>query len=105
MKCLTCGKSNFKRLKDYRYHVNNCGEFTCTICAMVLCSKTEMKRHMEVHLETHKCAVCSKLFKTKQGLDRHNLVHNKDVQYICPHCTATFTQKFNLKRHINKQHN
>lgn len=48
------------------------------------------------------CSKCSKVFKLKQLLQRHQLVHTDDRPYPCDICQAAFKTKPNLMNHLAK---
>lgn len=52
----------------------------------------------------HKCIVCGKRFKDKQGLNVHVRRIHMPRKYGCGLCGQRFQQKFNLKRHIRGRH-
>ncbi|KDQ17021.1 hypothetical protein BOTBODRAFT_186196 [Botryobasidium botryosum FD-172 SS1] len=49
----------------------------------------------------HQCSSCPKAFKNSSRLRRHvNDCHTKEIQYKCPKCSKTVTQRPNLKSHM-----
>lgn len=52
--------------------------------------------------ETHSCNQCSKSFRSKGHLTRHQMTHTLSRPFRCHLCPATFAQKGILKRHIQR---
>lgn len=51
-----------------------------------------------------KCKTCSKVFKWKSHLQRHERYHAKDKQYACVYCDLGFVDKANMNRHLTRAH-
>jgi len=47
-----------------------------------------------------KCNVCSKVFKYKQRLERHEKIHNGIKSFICEYCAKPFRELSNLVLHV-----
>jgi stress-induced morphogen len=47
-----------------------------------------------------KCNVCSKVFKYKQRLERHEKIHNGIKPFICEYCAKPFRELSNLVLHV-----
>ncbi|XP_063412835.1 zinc finger protein 62 homolog [Mytilus trossulus] len=82
----------------------------CHVCQVVF---TDTKAHY-IHLKKclsrrklkrkktnteHKCDICSKVFKDRRGLDRHEVVHSGVKPYQCAICERSYTQKGHLQQH------
>ncbi|XP_075729390.1 uncharacterized protein LOC119179315 [Rhipicephalus microplus] len=52
--------------------------------------------------KTHICDQCSKSFRSKGHLTRHQMTHTLSRPFACHLCPGTFTQKGILKRHIQR---
>ena len=54
-------------------------------------------------MENNKCMDCGKCFDNKKSLQRHQVIHkNKNSKrYTCPVCSKSFSQNYNLSRHLN----
>ncbi|XP_032307307.1 zinc finger and SCAN domain-containing protein 12 [Drosophila ananassae] len=47
-----------------------------------------------------RCFYCPKIFKTKIGLIRHNILHSDELPFKCAHCPKSFRRKANHKEHL-----
>ena len=48
----------------------------------------------------HQCNHCSKTFKIKSFLDKHQLTHSWEKQYQCTNCNKVFAEKTHLVYHL-----
>ena len=69
---------------------------SCYIRSSLLCSLTTGTR-------PYICSYCDKKFPTSTNLRRHEKVH-QGHKFSCPHCSTTFTQTGDLKKHVRKAH-
>ena len=51
----------------------------------------------------YECQVCGKRFKGLASLQLHRAIHG-EKQFICKFCHKSFTQKGNMRTHIEKKH-
>jgi uncharacterized Zn-finger protein len=51
------------------------------------------------------CPFCPKILDFKSHLDRHLLKHTGERPFPCKYCNRSFSQKGNLKTHVQKMHN
>ena len=53
------------------------------------------------HLEkTHPCLTCLKMFRSKQQLAQHSLVHTGIRKHVCSYCDRAFKQLSHLQQHV-----
>lgn len=57
----------------------------------------------ESHLE---CRVCCKKFRNQEELIAHELAHEAENPFKCPHmfCTSRYDKAYQLKSHMRKRH-
>ena len=63
--------------------------------------------HWDIHKKTKDCTCkfCEKSFTQKGNLKRHvNSIHKERKDYMCKFCGKAFSQNNNMKSHINKSH-
>ena len=56
------------------------------------------KKTVHLKLTEFRCKYCSKMFKAKGNLDRHQLVHTGS-RFVCDVCDKVYTDLNNLNRH------
>lgn len=83
----------------------------CTLCNETFHDKRQLKPHyMKVHLKvSYTCNFCKKIFKAKESYRRHVLLKHptskpKSDRQNCDQCNETFSDEFELCRHINIAH-
>ncbi|XP_043480219.1 zinc finger protein 84-like [Leptopilina heterotoma] len=81
----------------------------CGICLQWFNNRTEMIAHLQTHSDSFKpksfcCKVCTKSFKEKWQLTRHEASHNRTTitTYTCTVCNEVFTDKSSYKAHQAK---
>lgn len=52
------------------------------------------------------CKVCCKTFRTREELVAHELSHEMEYPFKCPHvfCTSKYEKAYQLKSHMRKRH-
>ncbi|CAH1778326.1 unnamed protein product, partial [Owenia fusiformis] len=58
-----------------------------------------------IHIEMKQCELCLKQFRSNQALKRHMFIHTGEKPYVCPICSATFSNDGSLSRHKKKHRN
>lgn len=51
------------------------------------------------------CDICSKIYLSKNSLNRHRRTAHEMMRFKCPMCSSKFTQKTSLNEHIENLHN
>lgn len=82
--------------------------FQCEVCGKDLASRSNLARHMLVHVGEFKCNLCPNAYEDQGQLSRHiQLKHNtrctlndNEKQFICNFCKKTFSKKNYLRAHI-----
>lgn len=92
--CAVCGfKDNAKIFFSEKSDTFNCPK--CTY----LRKKRSLKENFHKE-KKYECNVCSRSFKCKGHLNRHQFIHFGSKPFICEDCGSRFTQKSSLKTHL-----
>ncbi|KAL0853023.1 hypothetical protein ABMA27_012804 [Loxostege sticticalis] len=75
-------------------------KYRCNRCSKVLITLFNMRKHIESHMQIHKCETCEKEFQTRTQLSRHLLIHKL---YDCPECSQKFP-KTEIQYHRADEH-
>lgn len=97
--CNICGKE-YKHLWRHLESHNPVPVDRCKVCGREFKSKTGLQLHELMHQEAeHKCDQCGSKYRTKNRLKRHYRVHTNDRPYKCEKCDKRFYTKYNLEVH------
>ncbi|XP_072042341.1 uncharacterized protein [Amphiura filiformis] len=115
----TCGKvadkvqSNKKKNKKSKrldrrlgnYGSKKVGSYTCRLCPSTFNGIVRLKNHQVIHKRKGKlqCRYCNAGFDHKQYQLDHERIHTGHL-YSCKMCSSTFKWVYNLKRHMESQH-
>ena len=107
-KCKVCNK-DFKYARSRNRHEQQVhsdgGAVECNDCGAVFSRKETLNRHRKSHGSVQNiftCNVCQKTFGRRDKVNEHQRQVHGGVHYDCEHCTATFSQKYKLKKHLEK---
>ncbi|XP_052821155.1 myoneurin-like isoform X6 [Mya arenaria] len=68
-----------------------------------LCKRGRKAKEGTLHLYSHACVYCGKLFQTSHNRVRHERIHTREMPYVCGVCGKSFNQKYSMKMH-EKRH-
>ena len=102
--CSYKAKGKFKIAEHQAFTHFNGGNVVCQHCD----KKFQVPKHLEVHMQTHmafSCSLCSKKFKHKWSLTKHENMHTETglkktpEKYLCSVCQKSFSNVQALKQH------
>ncbi|XP_053663625.1 zinc finger protein 337-like [Anopheles marshallii] len=81
------------------------GTFGCTVCGKSYRVEANLERHKRrMHMKIYSCPHCARKFPYKSLLEKHLPTHTLEKPFKCPHCTLSYTQRVNLRIHIERKH-
>ncbi|OXA38239.1 hypothetical protein Fcan01_26973 [Folsomia candida] len=99
---------NFRRHAQSHLAPSDCDKFPCPHCDKVFLVQVSLKSHLEMHKNgsRFKCDVPASgvTLSTRALLKLHARTHTNEWPHACPHCSSTFLQASNMRRHIRTQH-
>lgn len=80
--------------------------FQCDVCSQLCRDRHRLKRHREIHTNDRNimCPECGAKFKTIACLISHKRIHGDRPYHNCDLCTMRYSQKIQLRRHIEATH-
>jgi len=101
--CSVC-KIIFPTVASYKEHMKSGHAsdlpYVCEVCFKGFRKTYLLKQHKRYHGEkTFSCGSCGEAFIFKALLKRHELVHSKERQHVCPICSLSFAQLSHLQSH------
>ena len=108
-RCDVCHQ-NFKVQADLKAHCfadHQNQIMKCNVCKQTLHTANSVYLHSMRHSGTrdHLCNVCGARFKRKQHLIAHVTIHESEKEmFKCPSCEKVFTDKKNLRKHLELNH-
>ncbi len=120
--CYVCGKGYIDKHKlkvHLQYHSDYRG-FECKYCGKKFKTNSNQKKHeKDIHENggvastEHFCDECGRVFKCKDYLVRHKLVHEeqrqrergvRELPWLCGACGKHYTNRHNARNHIMRTH-
>ncbi|XP_052893003.1 zinc finger protein 544-like [Anopheles moucheti] len=81
------------------------GTFGCAVCGKSYRVEANLERHKrKSHMKIYSCPHCARKFPYKSLLEKHLPTHTLEKPFKCPHCTLSYTQRVNLRIHIERKH-
>ena len=105
--CSICSVK-FRRKQALDRHINEVhskiGQIKCPECEKVFTRVENMKSHMRrFHSDQpqlYKCDICNKMFTHTGTLKRHKAQIHERFRYECSECSAEFSRKVGLDKHV-----
>ena len=81
-------------------------EYQCSLCEISFGEKSALKFHVNsFHKRAFKCAICQKVFETRELLTKHMVgIHKAKLGFKCDTCKECFLNKDQLKDHFKTVH-
>lgn len=74
--------------------------FKCCICEQSTKNKSNMKRHLNIHLPNKiNCSICNRFFDTDKEKEDH-MVNRHATGFKCDQCNVTFKRRSELNSHL-----
>lgn len=109
--CIVCGKSFSRSTLLYRHeriHADlDIPRHPCSECDRVYLNIADYTKHIETHNKNrpYPCRYCDKAFAFKQGLERHEIIHDiSKLPNPCQYCELRFPSAARLQRHLSQKH-
>uniref|UniRef100_A0A182PRX8 Protein krueppel n=1 Tax=Anopheles epiroticus TaxID=199890 RepID=A0A182PRX8_9DIPT len=81
------------------------GKYECTVCGKAYRQESYLERHKrKMHVKIFNCPHCPRKFLYKSLLTKHLPTHTLEKPYQCPHCLLSYTQRVNLRVHLERKH-
>lgn len=105
--CSICDKSFTQRSNLYVHErsVHGSVSYTCATCNKSFLYKSSLREHIKRLHEgiRYQCLLCEKNFANKSHLNVHIKSVHEGLRHVC-FCGRKYTEKSNLRRHIQKEH-
>ncbi|XP_039441019.1 zinc finger protein 708-like [Culex pipiens pallens] len=102
---------NYKAKKDWTSHytVTELPEggksYSCNHCPKIFTGIINtVISHVKTHFKEIKCDQCNLLFSEEHKLKLHYVVHTRERNYKCPHCSKDFMYHSHMSHHIKSAH-
>lgn len=109
--CIACEKSFSRSTLLYRHekiHTDpNLTRHQCAECDRTYLNIVDYEKHIKTHEKNrpYHCNYCDKAFAFKQGLERHEVIHDvKSLPNPCQYCDMRFPSAARLQRHLSQKH-
>lgn len=109
--CIVCAKSFSRSTLLYRHEkIHNDADiprYNCTECDRVYLNPADFEKHRLTHNKSRpfQCQHCHKSFAFKQGLERHEIIHDNESQpHPCQYCNMRLPSAARLQRHLASEH-
>lgn len=109
--CIVCKKSFSRSTLLYRHekiHTDpKIPRHHCEECDRIYLNIRDYEKHIQIHTKNRRfeCSFCEKRFAFKQGLERHQTIHDNESQpHGCLYCELRFPSAARLQRHLSNEH-
>ncbi|XP_067461183.1 uncharacterized protein si:rp71-1g18.1 [Thunnus thynnus] len=98
--CFTSCGNGIWRLQKVVTHSRD--GYTCSVCTKTFKRRKILRRHERFHTgeKPYPCSVCSKTFALRKSLRRHLRFHTGERPHTCTQCGKSFRLRDNLKAHL-----
>ena len=83
--------------------------YSCDLCEMILCFEIAVRKHKkQMHSDDKDsihCDECTKIFYSKQNLNRHKKACHLFEKFHCKECDKVFSYRQTLNEHNRAKHN
>lgn len=96
----------YSHMRSEHLHVNREPRYACAVCGTMFRTKDGLTNHMVVHSgeKNYECEICHKKYARRKTLTQHLRIHMNDRRFACGACAQAFVQKCSLKNHIRVHH-
>uniref|UniRef100_A0A1Q3EX61 C2h2-type zn-finger protein n=1 Tax=Culex tarsalis TaxID=7177 RepID=A0A1Q3EX61_CULTA len=102
---------NYKLKKDWTSHYTVVEDpekgkiYTCNHCQATFNTGVNgIISHVKLHFKEIQCDQCDMRFTEKNKLKIHYVVHTRERNFKCPHCSKDFMYSSHMKYHIKTKH-
>ncbi|KAF9812378.1 hypothetical protein SFRURICE_005489 [Spodoptera frugiperda] len=95
----------YSHMRSEHLHVNREPRYACAVCGTMFRTKDGLTNHMVVHSgeKNYECEICHKKYARRKTLTQHLRIHMNDRRFACGACAQAFVQKCSLKNHIQAE--
>ncbi|XP_047039368.1 zinc finger protein 397-like isoform X1 [Helicoverpa zea] len=99
-------KSLYAHMRADHLNLNKERKYGCDVCGTMFKSRNCLSLHMVVHSgeKNYECEICHKKYGRRKTLTEHLRIHMNDRRFACRACSQAFVQKCSLKNHIRVHH-
>jgi len=110
VECRACGLRMRSRNSLYAHtarfhHASSQARHVCHVCGRAFHQRGNLVKHQRTHDDSvYVCRDCPRRLRSAERLRRHERWHEHGAQLTCAHCTRSFVEPRDLRRHIAFRH-